>query len=128
MDALAITGITARELGLLLARLKVGLAADWRALLDYREVLVCRPWRHGAEIVEVDRYPDLDAFVSAYGTAPLAESSSRIVRHRLDRGSNRELNCPLHGRDHPDPHESTAGRAYYDRERAEGNTSRGAVR
>lgn len=40
VDALAIARITAREAGLPSVRLKVGLAADLRALLDYREALV----------------------------------------------------------------------------------------
>ena len=49
-----------------------------------------------AEVVDVDRYPTRDAFASANGTAPLAASSGRTVRHRLNRGGNRRLNYALY--------------------------------
>ncbi|OZB88504.1 MAG: IS110 family transposase [Microbacterium sp. 14-71-5] len=220
VDALAIARITAREAGLPSVRLKVGLAADLRALLDYRDALVREhhalanrvhaelvgllPGYHHthphltssvqvnavlalldgdgrvraglarrrldriavimaevraltreistlvtghadavqaiygagpivaarfvAEIVDIDRYPNRDVFASANGTAPLAASSGRTVRHRLNRGGNRQLNRGLYTIAITQIRADTPGRSYYDRKRAEGKTSREALR
>jgi transposase len=39
-----------------------------------------------AEVVDVRRYPDRNAFAAANGTAPLPASSGRTVRHRFNPG------------------------------------------
>jgi transposase len=62
-----------------------------------------------AEVVDVRRYPSRHAFAAANGSAPIPASSGRTVRHRLIRAD-------------------TEGRAYYERKRAEGKTSREALR
>lgn len=220
VDAVAIAKITGRETGLPPVRLTVGLAADLRALLDYREDLirehtmvinqvhaeltglfpgyqhqhphlvtfaqvnavlgmigddqrvradVCRrrlrraleltveareikrritamikgktdhvaglygagpiiAARFVAEVVDVSLYPNRDAFASANGTAPLAASSGRTVRHRLNRGGNRSLNRALYTMAITQIRGDTEGRAYYLRKRAEGKTSKEAIR
>jgi transposase len=220
VDALAIARLTGREPGLPPVRLTVGLAADLRALLDYRQDLVHEHtvlvsqvhaelsgllpgYQHAhphlqtsaqvnamlelldgddrvraevarrrlrrageaivegravrrqiaalvaghadrvaaiygagpiiaarflAEVVDVDRYPTRDAFASANGTAPLAASSGRTVRHRLNRGGNRRLNHALYIMAITQARADTEGRAYYDRKRAEGKTAREAIR
>lgn len=62
------------------------------------------------------------------GAAPLEASSGAVVRHRLNRGGNRQLNAILErialtqGRSDP------AGRAYLERRRHEGKTDREARR
>lgn len=62
------------------------------------------------------------------GTAPLEASSGEVVRHRLNRGGNRQLNAILErialtqGRSDP------AARTYLDRRRREGKTDREARR
>ncbi len=81
-----------------------------------------------AEVVDVDRYPDKNTFASANGTAPLAASSGRTVRHRLNRGVNRQLNRALYTIAITQIRAETEGRAYYQRKRAEGKTSREALR
>ncbi len=81
-----------------------------------------------AEIVDIDRYPNRDVFASANGTAPLAASSGRTVRHRLNRGGNRQLNRGLYTIAITQIRAETEGRIYYDRKRAEGKTSREALR
>jgi transposase len=48
-----------------------------------------------AEVVDIRRYPNRNTFASANGTAPLPASSGRTVRHRLNRGGNRQLNRQL---------------------------------
>ena len=81
-----------------------------------------------AEIVDIDRYPNRDVFASANGSAPLAASSGRTVRHRLNRGGNRQLNRALYTIAITQIRTDTEGRAYYERKRAEGKTSREAIR
>lgn len=62
------------------------------------------------------------------GLAPLPASSGATQRHRLDRGGNRQLNAAIHriaftqARCHP------AARTYIARKRAEGKSSREALR
>jgi transposase len=67
-------------------------------------------------------------FARLAGTAPIPASSGQTVRHRLDRGGDRQLNYALHvialTRIRLDP----ASRAYVERRKAEGKTSREAMR
>lgn len=81
-----------------------------------------------AEIVDVRRYPNRNTFASANGTAPLAASSGRTVRHRLNRGGNRQLNRALYTIAITQIRADTEGRAYYERKRAAGKTNREALR
>lgn len=81
-----------------------------------------------AEVVDVRRYPNRDAFASANGTAPLPASSGRTVRHRFNPGGNRQLNRALFTVALTQIRGNTEGRAYYQRKRAEGKTHREALR
>jgi transposase len=74
------------------------------------------------------RFPTDACLASHSGTAPLEASSGEVVRHRLNRGGNRQINAILErialtqGRGDPD------ARAYLDRRRSEGKTEREARR
>lgn len=81
-----------------------------------------------AEVVDINRYPTKSAFASANGTAPIPASSGRTVRHRLNRGGNRQLNRVLYTMAITQIRADTPGRTYYQRKRAEGKTSREAIR
>ena len=81
-----------------------------------------------AEVVDVRRYPSRHAFAAANGSAPIPASSGRTVRHRLNRGGNRQLNRALYTIAITEIRADTEGRAYYERKRAEGKTSREALR
>lgn len=81
-----------------------------------------------AEVVDVGRYPSRHAFAAANGTAPIPASSGRTVRHRLNRGGNRQLNRALYTVAITEIRADTEGKAYYERKRAEGKTSREALR
>lgn len=81
-----------------------------------------------AEVVDVRRYPNRNTFASANGTAPLPASSGRTVRHRLNRGGNRQLNRALYTIAITQIRSDTEGRAYYERKRAGGKTGREALR
>jgi transposase len=81
-----------------------------------------------AEVVDVRRYPTRHTFAAANGSAPIPASSGRTVRHRLNRGGNRQLNRALYTIAITEIRADTEGRAYYERKRAEGKTTREALR
>ena len=81
-----------------------------------------------AEIGDVARYRTKAQFAMGNGTAPLPASSGRIDRHRLNRGGNRQLNRIIHYVALTQISRSPEGRAYYDRKRAEGKTTKEALR
>jgi transposase len=56
-----------------------------------------------AEVVDIHRYPNRNAFAAANGTAPLPASSGRTVRHRFNQREPAAQPVPLHNRHHPDP-------------------------
>jgi transposase len=76
----------------------------------------------------VRRFPTAAHFASYCGVAPIEASSGDVVRHRLSRAGDRQLNFALHvmavtqARQHP------SGRAYYLRKRAEGHSDKEALR
>ena len=98
VDALAIARLTAREVGLPPVRFKVGLAADLRALLDYRQDLV---WEHHALANQVHAelvglvpgyhhaHPHLTTTTQVRAVAALLDGDQRVraelARRRLDR-------------------------------------------
>jgi transposase len=80
------------------------------------------------EIAGADRFASDAKLARAAGIAPTPVSSGRNHRHRLDRGGNRQINAAIHriavtrARCHPET------RAYLDRKRAEGKSTREAIR
>lgn len=81
-----------------------------------------------AEVDDVHRFPSERQLATYCGAAPLDASSGRQQRHRLNRTGNRRLNMALHMiavtqiRIHP------PARDYIARRRAEGKTTREALR
>jgi len=70
-----------------------------------------------------------DAALAAYaGVAPLEASSAGVVRHRLNRGGNRQLNAVLHMISVTQMRSWPPARAYVDRRVSEGRTQREARR
>jgi transposase len=80
------------------------------------------------EVADIRRYRSRHAFAAANGTAPIPASSGRSSRHRLNRSGNRTLNRVLYTMAITQIRADTEGRAYYLRKRAEGKTSREALR
>jgi transposase len=82
------------------------------------KLLVCDPRRFKSEA----------AFARCNGTAPIPASSGKTVRHRLNRGGDRQVNNAIHtialSRSKHDPET----RAYLDRRIGEGKTKREAMR
>ena len=82
-----------------------------------------------AEAGDPARFTTKARFAMANGTAPIEASSGRVVRHRLNRGGNRQLNRAIHIAaiaqiSKPD----TEGRAYYERCLDRGKSKREAIR
>ena len=81
-----------------------------------------------AETAGVERFGSDSKLARLAGVAPIPASSGKRVRHRLDRGGNRQLNCALHriavtqGRVHPPAREFLA------RKQAEGKSRIEALR
>jgi len=74
------------------------------------------------------RFPNKGHFASHTGTAPVEASSGEVVRHRLSRGGDRQLNYALHMIAIRQIAQDTRGRAYYRRKMAEGKSSKEALR
>ena len=53
-------------------------------------------------IGDIGRFPSADRLASYAGTAPIEASSGEVVRHRLSRNGNRQLNNAIHLAAHPD--------------------------
>jgi transposase len=79
-------------------------------------------------IGDIRRFPTAGHFATYCGVAPLEASSGDVIRHRLSRLGDRQLNSALHimaltqARSHP------LGRAYYQRKQAEGHSKAEALR
>ena len=82
-----------------------------------------------AETADPARFATKARFAMANGTAPLEASSGRVVRHRLNRGGNRQLNKAIHTTALAQiSRPGTEGRTYYERCLGRGKTKREAVR
>ncbi len=80
---------------------------------------------------DVTRFATADKFAAYNGTAPIEWSSGNPKRptHRLSRRGNRTMNHALHIAAVTQlRHAHSPGREFYDRKRAEGHTSKAAIR
>ena len=80
------------------------------------------------EIAGANRFASDAKLARAAGVAPIPVSSGNTNRHRLDRGGNRQINATIHriavtrARSHPET------RAYIERKRSEGKSTKEAIR
>jgi transposase len=80
------------------------------------------------EIGSITRFPDRGHFASWNGTAPIDASSGDVVRHRLSRLGNRQINHVLHIMAIVQLRNPGLGRDYYDKKRTDGKGSMEAMR
>ena len=66
-----------------------------------------------ARVGDIHRFRSAAAFASYTGTAPIEVSSGDVVRHRLSRSGDRQLNCCLHIMAITQIRMDGPGRAYY---------------
>ena len=81
-----------------------------------------------ARVGSVHRFRSAGAFASYNGTSPIEASSGDVVRHRLSRAGDRQLNCCLHIMAITQIRLSGPGRTYYQRKRANGKSHKEALR
>jgi len=103
-------------------------AATGTGLLDLHGIGPSGAARLLAEVGDITRFPDRNHFASWTGTAPIDASSGDVVRHRLSRKGNRQINRTLHIMATVQLRNATEGRAYYDRKKAAGKSSNEAMR
>ena len=80
------------------------------------------------EVRDVARFSSAAAFASYSGTAPVPASSGTIIRRRLHRGGNRQLNRALHTVALTQARRDDRAKQFLARKRAEGKTPREARR
>ena len=76
----------------------------------------------------IARFPSAAAFASYCGVAPIEVSSGDVVRHRLSRAGDRQLNYSLHVMALAHIRYDGPGRDYYQRKRAAGKSHKEAMR
>ena len=76
----------------------------------------------------ISRFRSAATFASYTGTAPIEVSSGDVVRHRLSRDGDRQMNYCLHVMALTQIRQNTPGRAYYLRKRSEGKGHKEAMR
>ena len=76
----------------------------------------------------ITRFHSAAAFASYTGTAPIEGSSGEVIRHRLSRAGDRQLNFCLHVMAMTQIRQATPSRAYYLRKRSEGKSRNEAMR
>jgi len=103
-------------------------AATGTGLLDLHGIGPSGAARLLVEVGDITRFPDRNHFASWTGTAPIDASSGDVVRHRLSRGGNRQINRTLHVMATVQLRNPTEGRAYYDRKKSGGKSSMEAMR
>ena len=82
-----------------------------------------------SEVGNPRRYATKDKFAMANGTAPIEASSGRVVRHRLNRGGNRQINRAIHTAALTQiARKDIEGRRYYQKLITRGKTHRDAIR
>jgi transposase len=79
-------------------------------------------------IGNISRFPSADHLASYAGTAPIEASSGDVVRHRLSRRGNRQLNNAVHLAAHVQTIFPGDGRRYYERQLAAGKSRTEALR
>jgi transposase len=108
--------------------LKELVAATGSSLLQLNGIGPSGAARLLVEVGDITRFPDRGHFASWNGTAPIDASSGDVVRHRLSRAGNRQINRVLHTMAIVQLRNPTEGRRYFDRRKADGKSSMEAMR
>lgn len=103
-------------------------AATGTGLLDLPGIGPSGAARLLVEVGDITRFPDRGHFASWNGTAPIDASSGDVVRPRLSRAGNRQINRTLHIMAVVQLRNPGLGRDYYDRKKADGKSSNESMR
>jgi transposase len=104
------------------------LAASGSTLTQLRGIGELTAGKILARVGDINRFRSAAAFASYTGTAPIEVSSGDVVRHRLSRAGDRQLNYCLHIMALSQIQRDTPGRTYYQRKRAAGKSQKEAMR
>lgn len=91
----------------------------------------CGPLTAGklvGEVAGIGRFPSAAAFARHNGSAPLPVWSANLVRHRLSRKGNRQINAGLHRIAITQMRLGGPGRAYFEHRRAASDSKTEAIR
>jgi len=80
------------------------------------------------QIGTIERFPSADHLASYAGTAPIEASSGDVVRHRLSRRGNRQLNNAIHLAAHVQSIRPGTGQDYFQRRIDNGDSRKEALR
>ncbi len=116
----------ATEIGELTAKIATRVAGHPLLTLPGAGVLVTA--KLIGETGDISRFRSADAFAALAGVAPIPASSGQTQHLRLNRGGNRQLNRALHTIALIQTAHHGPARLYIARKRAEGKTSRDAIR
>ena len=108
--------------------LKELVAATGTSLLTLNGIGPTGAARLLVEVADITRFPDRGHFASWNGTAPIDASSGDVVRHRLSRAGNRQINRVLYTMAIVQLRNPGPGRDYFDRRKAGGKSSMEAMR
>jgi transposase len=117
-----------RKLAAATQRLTDAVAATGSTLTD---IVGIGPVTAGAilgEVGDIRRFPTKAHFATYTGTAPIEASSGEVVRHRLSRAGNRQLNAALHVVALTNKRHDSRGAEYHARKLAEGKGKKGSLR
>jgi transposase len=117
-----------RQISVVEARIKAAVAQSKTTLVELFGVGPVLAAKLLGEVGDIGRFPTKHHFAAHTGTAPLEASSGQVVRHRLSRAGDRKLNHALYMMAIVQVRHPTAGQAYYRRKRAEGKSSKEALR
>jgi transposase len=117
-----------RRIGSVEARIKTAVAQSKTSLVDLFGVGPVLAAKFLGGVGDVRRFPTKHHFATHTGTAPLEASSGQVVRHRLSRVGDRKLNHALYMMAMVQIRHPTPGQVYYRRKRAEGKSSKEALR
>jgi transposase len=110
------------------ADITAAVAASGSTLIQLRGIGDLTAGKILARVGDVARFRSAAAFASYTGTAPIEVSSGDVVRHRLSRAGDRQLNCCLHTMAISQIQRDCPGRDYYLRKRAAGKGHKEAMR
>jgi transposase len=109
-------------------RIKTAVAASGTTLTEIRGLgPICAAMIIG-HTGNVDRFPTKHHYATYNATAPIEASSGSKTRHRLNPRGNRQLNWAIHVIAVSQLRYDSPGRTYFDRKRAEGKTTKEAIR
>jgi hypothetical protein len=110
------------------ARLEAAVLATGTGLLQLHGVGTVVAATLLGHVGDVRRFPTAGHFAAYCGVAPLEASSGEVVRHRLSRLGDRQLNAALYVMALTQAGSHPLGRAYYQRKQAEGHSKAEALR